>query len=158
MLRLCYLYRNNLTGPLPGAWSGMAALQKLDLSMSGLTGGGQWVGALGVWVDGARRGVAWEGGVYGKQGSPAATPSATATLAHQPWSQPLMLVLLLGSLPADDRGGADTSVWPGCCPDDCWFHVWSQRWVVLRSSEVDKPGTCSATVAGLQVMHDHSLQ
>jgi hypothetical protein len=56
-LRMCYLYRNNLTGPLPGAWSGMTAMEDLDMSMSGLTGGGQGaearrgggVGRRGVW-------------------------------------------------------------------------------------------------------------
>jgi hypothetical protein len=37
-LRLCYLDTNFLGGPLPGAWSGMAALEELYLGINALTG------------------------------------------------------------------------------------------------------------------------
>lgn len=37
-LRQLGLWGNRLRGPLPAAWSGMAALQTLDLSVNALTG------------------------------------------------------------------------------------------------------------------------
>jgi hypothetical protein len=47
-LRKCWVYNNTLSGPLPGAWSGMAALEDLRLAMNRLTGGaGQWVEGQG---------------------------------------------------------------------------------------------------------------
>jgi hypothetical protein len=36
---MCYLSRNKLMGPLPGSWSGMAALEDLQLAVNALTGG-----------------------------------------------------------------------------------------------------------------------
>jgi hypothetical protein len=35
---VCTLWKNTLSGPLPGAWSGMAALEDLQLSTNALTG------------------------------------------------------------------------------------------------------------------------
>jgi hypothetical protein len=41
-LQVLYLWGNQLSGQLPGAWSGMAALDDLDLSSNAdLTGGRQ---------------------------------------------------------------------------------------------------------------------
>jgi hypothetical protein len=49
-LRLCSLFNNTLSGPLPGAWSRMAALEDLRLSFNRLTGGWQEEGERGTAV------------------------------------------------------------------------------------------------------------
>jgi hypothetical protein len=40
-LKVCDMNENALSGSLPGAWSGMAALEDLRLTSMGLTGGGR---------------------------------------------------------------------------------------------------------------------